>query len=175
MVLCGVIQLLVLTIIYNLAFIFLLEKLIVYQLCRKLTQFYETQSFSRIFTTARQRTTFRATQHKTKNSTRISLWSILMPFHSVIGSWVHSDLCRSQLLIKIFVHLSYISRACYMSRASYSSGLDRSNNIRRTRKIQIVKLHLMQYSTFPCCCLLSHEHIYSSNILVPEALGGAVG
>jgi hypothetical protein len=116
MVLFCVMQLLVITSIYNLPFIFLLEKLIVTQLCRKFTQFSETQGFSPLFTTARQRTTFRATQHATKNSTRISLSSITMPFPSVICSWVRSDLCRLHLLIKIFVHRPYITCLLHVSR-----------------------------------------------------------
>jgi hypothetical protein len=146
MVLCSVMLLLVITSIYNLAFILLLEKLIVSQLCRIFTKLYEPQSISPLFTTARQRTGFRATQHLTKNSTRISLSCITMPFPTVICSWVRSDICRLDLLIKLFVHRSYIT-AFYMSRASYSPGLDRSN-IRCTRRTQNVQLLLMQYSTF---------------------------
>jgi hypothetical protein len=114
MVLCGVIQLLVITIIYNLPFIFLHEKLIVAQLCRKFTQFYETQGFSPIFTTARQRTTFRVTQPTTNNSSRIPLRSITLQFLSVICSWARSDLCHSHLLIKICVHSSYTYITCLL-------------------------------------------------------------
>jgi hypothetical protein len=120
MVLCSVTQLLVITNIHNLPFISPLEKLIVTQLYKKLTQFYETQCFSLIFTIERQRTTFRSTQHETKHSTRISLSPITMPFPPVICSWAGSDLCRAHLLIKIFVHCSYTTCLLLLSRVLLS-------------------------------------------------------
>lgn len=120
MVLCCVMQLLVITGIYNLPFMFLFEKLTVAQLCRKFTQFSETQGLSPLFTTARQRTTFGARQHATKNSIRISLRSIIIPFPSVICSWVRSDLCRLHLLIKIFVQRPYVTCLLHVSHISLS-------------------------------------------------------
>jgi len=116
MVLCSVMQFLVIIGVYNLPFILLLEKLIVAQLCRIFTKFYETHGFSPLFKTARQQPKFRATQHATKNSTRISLSCITMPFPTVICSWVRSDICRLDLLIKLFVRRSYITCLLHVSR-----------------------------------------------------------
>jgi len=124
----------------------LLEKLTGSQLVKKFPTFYETRRFITAFTSSRHLSLFWASSIQSVPP-HPTFWRTIL----ILFSHLRLDLPRghfpSGLPIKTLYNL-FFTHACYMPRPSHSSRCDHPNGI--GWGVQIIKPHIMQFSSLPC-------------------------
>jgi hypothetical protein len=128
----------------------LLEKLTGSQLVKKFPAFYGTRKFITAFTSARHLSLFWASSIQSIPP-RPTSWKYILIYFSHLRLGLLSGLFPSGLPTKTLYNL-FPSHACYMPHPSHSSRFDHLNGI--WWGVQIIKPHIMQFSSLPCYLVL---------------------